>query len=350
MKINKENYEIYFLDYFEGRLAPETVAELMVFLESNPQLKDEFESFELITIKADKTISLNSRELKKQDYIPEGTINAWNYEEKMVAYLEGDLNAPEEAEMKIFIDKNPHARLELNFFRKTFLEAGREVYEHKIELKKTGILLLYGRPLLYAISVAAAMLIMFGLYTLLKPVSDMEIQAPLTEIKLPVLEPELIFQDQSFEENLPLRSQHITKVINTEAEPERQELATLTPMNSRDVKTVVKKSETGSSERDVVESLYTTAGMDVTMPESIQKKEQPSFAARFFSGFTRKLIGNPNPEKKSLLEISVDGYNMIADRDVEVKKQLDANGNVVAYNVKGETIAFSHRVNKATAE
>ncbi|MCB2219889.1 MAG: hypothetical protein KQI35_05790 [Bacteroidetes bacterium] len=350
MKINKENYEIYFLDYFEGRLATEEVAELMVFLESNPQLKDEFDSFEMIFLEADKTISANFQKLKKQDYIPEENIDSWNYEEKMVAYLEGDLNSSEQEEMKNFIDKNPNARLELNLFRKTFLTAGEEVYENKNELKKTGVLLLYGRPLLYAVSAAAAILMLFGLYTLLKPAPDIEVQVPLTEIRLPVLEPGDLLQDQSLPGNLELRSNHIEIAMGREEETIQEELVALAPMKFRDINAILYSGETDSRKLTKVEPLYTTAGLDVTRIDGIEKDKQPAFAVRFLSGLTKKLIGNPNPDKKSLIELSVDGYNMIADRDVEVKKQLDANGNVVAYNVNGETIAFSHRVNKSTAE
>ena len=50
MGINKENYEAYFLDYQEGTLAPGQVAELMVFLEMYPELKEELETFDLNNI------------------------------------------------------------------------------------------------------------------------------------------------------------------------------------------------------------------------------------------------------------------------------------------------------------
>jgi hypothetical protein len=56
MNINRENYEAYLLDYFEKELDPATVAELMLFLELNPDLKADFEEFENISLVPDTNI------------------------------------------------------------------------------------------------------------------------------------------------------------------------------------------------------------------------------------------------------------------------------------------------------
>jgi len=82
MGINKENYEAYFLDYQEGTLATEQVAELMVFLEVYPELKEELEVFELVSVEPDDTVKLGSKNfLKKTDYVSTKNINSNNYEE-----------------------------------------------------------------------------------------------------------------------------------------------------------------------------------------------------------------------------------------------------------------------------
>ncbi|MFN4233265.1 MAG: hypothetical protein ACK4IK_00515 [Bacteroidia bacterium] len=48
--INKQNYEAWFLDYFEGNLSPEQSERLFQFLKENPQYEDEFNSFEAIAL------------------------------------------------------------------------------------------------------------------------------------------------------------------------------------------------------------------------------------------------------------------------------------------------------------
>ena len=43
--INRTNYEIYFIDYFDGRLDEKSQKELFAFLKANADLKDEFDRF-----------------------------------------------------------------------------------------------------------------------------------------------------------------------------------------------------------------------------------------------------------------------------------------------------------------
>ncbi len=57
MSINRNNYEAFFLDYFEGRLPEEGKEELMRFLELNPDLKKEFEGFEPVYLPKEHEVS-----------------------------------------------------------------------------------------------------------------------------------------------------------------------------------------------------------------------------------------------------------------------------------------------------
>jgi len=63
MQINRNNYEAYFLDYRENNLSPEQVAELMIFLEQNPDLKASFEAYENIELATDKSIKFHQSHL-----------------------------------------------------------------------------------------------------------------------------------------------------------------------------------------------------------------------------------------------------------------------------------------------
>lgn len=53
MNINSHNYEAFFLDYHEGNLSPQQVADLLLFLEQHPGLKQDFDSFENIRLDND---------------------------------------------------------------------------------------------------------------------------------------------------------------------------------------------------------------------------------------------------------------------------------------------------------
>jgi hypothetical protein len=56
-KITRHNYESFFLDYLEGELSDELKMELEVFLTENPDLAEELEEFESVSLKPEATSS-----------------------------------------------------------------------------------------------------------------------------------------------------------------------------------------------------------------------------------------------------------------------------------------------------
>jgi hypothetical protein len=100
-KINKYNYEAFFLDYFEGKLNSQQSEVLFHFLELNPELKTEFNSFENITLERDNIIYDEKNSLIK----PEVTHH--NYQKYLIAEAEGDLNINETRSLDSFLKLHP---------------------------------------------------------------------------------------------------------------------------------------------------------------------------------------------------------------------------------------------------
>ncbi len=117
MKIDKTNYEAYFLDYYEGTLSEKQVAELMLFLDQHPDLKEQFYDFENISLRdfEDEIAFVNKEELKKAP-ITEG-----NFEEMAIAYVEGLLNKEQEKELLAFAETDAVYKKQLELFAKTRL-------------------------------------------------------------------------------------------------------------------------------------------------------------------------------------------------------------------------------------
>ncbi|NNM16054.1 MAG: hypothetical protein HKO56_05300 [Bacteroidia bacterium] len=67
MKINKHNYEAFFIDFFDKNLNEEDTAMLFSFLDENPDLKAEFDAFEMLTLEPETSLTYNNKaDLKKQ--------------------------------------------------------------------------------------------------------------------------------------------------------------------------------------------------------------------------------------------------------------------------------------------
>ncbi len=150
MKINRENYETYFLDYHEGVLSDENKKVLFIFLTENPDLKEEFNRFELFTIPAsDKTFG-------DKDQLKKSIINLQNYQSYFTADVEGDLNPEQKNELEIFIDKHPSLKSELEAFQNVKLKPDFTItYENKKALKRGSKVIPFTVPF-FRIAIAAS--------------------------------------------------------------------------------------------------------------------------------------------------------------------------------------------------
>lgn len=139
MDINKLNYELYFVDYHEGNLSTEQVAELMVFLEQHPELNAEFESFGGFE-ELNLDVAFSGKSSLKKEVVSTPNINEQNADEILIADLEGDLSATEQAELNEFLDKNAFYKEDQAIYQKTKLTPPDVSYADKAALKKPRII------------------------------------------------------------------------------------------------------------------------------------------------------------------------------------------------------------------
>ncbi|MEI8048256.1 MAG: hypothetical protein WCI92_12810 [Bacteroidota bacterium] len=141
MKINRENYEAYFLDYHEGQLSHDMVKEVLCFVEQNPDLKNEFEEFEAVSLVMDQDITFEKKSsLKKNQVFATSQVNELNYEEYLVGETEGLLNTDQLASLDEFISINPQIEKDRRLYALTHLTPEISVvFEAKESLKKKAI-------------------------------------------------------------------------------------------------------------------------------------------------------------------------------------------------------------------
>jgi len=141
MNINRDNYEAYFLDYFEGQLSPEMVEEVLMFVDQNPDLKNDFEEFEAVSLVADQDIVFEKKSsLKKNQVFATSKVTELNYEEYLVSETEGLLNEEQIASIAEFISINPQFEKDRRLYELAHIQAEAEiVFESKESLKHKAI-------------------------------------------------------------------------------------------------------------------------------------------------------------------------------------------------------------------
>lgn len=172
MKINRDNYEMYFLDYLEGNLPAEETAELLIFVEKNPDLRDLIEDNELITLVPDESINfLGKSAIKKYDLSSLSTsanpipITSKTSEEFFIRFYENDLNESEKILLADYLKDNPSMIKDFELYGSTIIKPDLEIiYPFKSSLKRKTILLPNTKKVFTTVAIAASVLLFSTLF------------------------------------------------------------------------------------------------------------------------------------------------------------------------------------------
>lgn len=132
MKPDRSNFEIWVADWLAGNLSGEQKEHFMIFLDQNPDLKDEANSLSFTTLSPDKRSFEAKRLLKKSpaDLLPS------QVEYLSVAYLEKDISSGQLEDLNNCISNNPESQKIFESVRKIKLVAPDRRYIFKDRLRK----------------------------------------------------------------------------------------------------------------------------------------------------------------------------------------------------------------------
>mgnify|MGYP006277726533 CR=1 FL=1 len=175
MNISKNNYEQFFIDYFDGRLSKQAEGELMRFLEQHPELKAEFDAFDpALIIEPDASVIFPGKAgLKKkaedQNHPLFNTITSDNYKWWFISYAEGDLSDNERRKTERFVKSYPSYAREFEIYKALKLKPENTIhYPNKDSLKQKSKKRSRWLPGYFPYATAAAIAILFGILQLTK--------------------------------------------------------------------------------------------------------------------------------------------------------------------------------------
>ena len=133
--INKSNYEEILIDFLDGNLDEESHALVLLFLDENPAIAEEFDGISDFVVEECISSFENKAELKVHfDSII--LLNQENYEFYFIAYHEGDLSNDEKLQVEDFLELNPQLQKEFSSFKEVAsVGSDNIVFENKENLK-----------------------------------------------------------------------------------------------------------------------------------------------------------------------------------------------------------------------
>ena len=369
MKIDRNNYEIYFLDYLEGNLKPEKEAELLAFLEEHPHLKEAFENFGQIHLTPLEVFFEKKEELKKAvssfDIIDES-----NCEHYFVAYLEGDLPGDKKQEVQDFLKIHPKYLSSFELQQRAKLVADNSIFYPGNQLRKSIFERSGVKPFYFYASAAAAVFIIFFVYFYnnSEQATDKKIIAEKKTPKFSVKQ----------QEKKPERDKTKTGIeVVVTAEKQRNKKSTVAQSTSKN-KLVIKSSnpsanlvadninkesitKEGLQQKDSLAFIEMPLAENNNQEQKISKALSGSSENEFLSIKELMVVkfkkavnseeatgpGNENNRKLSfwnLADMVAGGISKLTGKTWKVNKKYNETGDVSAFAVISDKFEFSRKI------
>ena len=180
MKITRENYESFFIDYLEGTLDENMVDEFIGFIQENQDLKEELLLFDTVKLPEDDSSFENKNKLYREKLDQKK-----NFEQAAIALTEGDLTPEESKEFNDYLNRRPEKKKDLNLYKIARLEPETIVFSKKRDLYKKSA----GQTIFLWTSRIAAVLVLVWIASVIaikKPVdknSTIQLVAEKNELK-----------------------------------------------------------------------------------------------------------------------------------------------------------------------
>jgi hypothetical protein len=355
MKINKENYGRFIVDYYDGQLSPEEEQRLLLFLDRHPALKEEFENFEGAPMLPDEPLVFSEKQiLQKPEVVAFGEINEDNYPEYFVLSMDNELNEVLQNQLDNFLKQNPKLNDEYTLFGLTKVTPDTSVvFGNKEQLRKRRMI-----PLLrYAgIAAAAMLLLLFGIRFFFSSPGQNTVRSQLALESIPLKSTEIGVVEISprlIPESKVIAVSRMHAVPQSPLFTKQQPVAMLA---SADIYRPLKVKKDYAPLR-FPDTRKQEEIMALSLPVVVEKPERNGFLRHTFGKpFSqlaavlaiqkkkRKASGTRDKGFVKVLQGGVEAINALTDNDVVMVKTYDANGKLIDYQLLSDNFSINRPV------
>ncbi len=329
--INRDNYEVWFIDYLEGQLSATENEILQKFLSDNADLSMELENLAEVTLEAPASTEFPNKALLKKASAPFSELSAYDYQ--MVKALEEGLPAPNPIHRS-----SAMAQKDWAMYQKTRLQAAVLKYPHKNKLKRQRMAFMPAA--LRAIAAAILLLILFNVKDDM-PVpynSDSNLVA-VTETT-PAIEhtPTLTHAEPDIQVNPEI----ITApdfVATANAITPDETIVESTSGTTDEIPATLPGPKIVALPTPHLPNSYET-GLRLMLPKYVENHH-------LMASLTNQPMPRmAQPDTKTLLDRTTDLIKQVTPFNLTYSKVYDADGELVAINLSGDNFEVAQRVPK----
>jgi hypothetical protein len=333
--INSDNYEVFFMDYLDGKLSDDQKSELMGFLSCNPELQRELEMAGDMKIEPLENISYSGKISLFRAPEPFTAISETDY--LLIKEAEEGLTENETMRLNRFLSISPTLYQDRELIKKTFLKPGNLIYASQQSLHRHT----FTTWLWPVLKGAAAAILIFALFnykdsTILPQHDQMAVSETVESAEVV---PDLIIPETSsnYQRNsdpqsvnthykLP-QTRPTLKAHHTDMQTQKDFIReTVEFLPAPSVAMVPQYRRPNSYE----------IGLSLMMPKYIENHQ--ILATVDLPPLT------PGPIEQSLLGRTTDLISRVTPLSLSFNKVYDDEGDLVAFNLKAENFELAQRI------
>ncbi len=351
MKINRHNYEVFLIDYLDGTLDPSLAGELIVFLEQNPEQKNQFDGLEDVILVNDTISYPNKADLKKKSFLKNGIDNESEY--LFIASIEGEISDEEKVRLDAIVNENHTKKLDLSIYQKTIIKPSDSiVFPDKVKLKRSTIIPIRYSTLKRSIGIAASVGLLLSIYTIGKilvntnPSHVLKKNDVVASINTILIKPkkELVLNNQSS----PVKSHDFVlnkKTSKTHIESNKL-ITNIGTQTTRKEEPIPAKLLSINSKKIVVEKV---AENEEIMGLSASNPRHNSFSVIDKKGYADNGMNKSGIREIGVFEIlqyGIQSFGKLMGKDIHLNAKKDKNGSIEKLSFESSLIAFSTPIRK----
>jgi len=341
MKIDRSNYEVWLIDWLDGKLDEVQIQKLKSFLKKNPDLSEEFEDLDSIRLNPRKDSFPDKNHIKKTTV----NLNESQFEYLCTAYLENDLLPDQISELNATLS-DPVRRSTFELIQKIKLIPPVVRYRRKHRLIKTTLTAKIIR--LSVAGLSAAAMVAIGLFVFSPEPADYTLSVKTDQVKTE--RPEAAEEPGSINKNtITNRNEKRagTSVASAKTNvPPRNNLQSTDDPQSETPVIAINKIHIPSHIEMKTEAPATLIAMDTDI-QVIPDDGRSRVSKLIAKTFREKILNEPTPQDKPLkaveiAEASVTGLNKILGWEMALGEESSNEG-------KTRKIYFNSRILKINA-